>query len=83
MYYVYVLKDKLSSNYYIGYTSDLKRRLKEHQEKRNQSTKFGGYDLVYYEAYLSKNYAMKREKVLKHHGRVKKFLIDRIEESLK
>jgi len=32
MYYVYVLKQKDSVHYYVGYTSNLIRRLKQHQE---------------------------------------------------
>ena len=31
MYYVYVLCDEKSDKKYIGYTSDLKRRLSEHR----------------------------------------------------
>jgi predicted GIY-YIG superfamily endonuclease len=45
MYYVYVLKNNRTSRLYIGYTSNLKRRLNEHQKEKDVR-------LVYYEAYL-------------------------------
>ena len=79
---MYVLKERDSGKYYIGYTSDLRKRINEHKNKLVQSTKYGHYSLVYYEAYVGRSYAMKRERVLKHHGSVKNYLIKRIEESL-
>ena len=30
MYYVYILQSRRDNGYYIGYTADLKQRLKEH-----------------------------------------------------
>lgn len=65
MYYVYVLQDTDSSKLYIGYSSDLKARIKTHQQKRVKSTKSGNYTLIYYEAYLNKLDALGREKFLK------------------
>ena len=52
MYYVYVLKS-LAGRVYIGYTTDLTRRMKEHQGKRSAYTKNDEWHLVYYEAYLN------------------------------
>jgi len=47
---------------YIGYTNDLKRRLKEYNNKMSRSTKGRApFKLVYYEAYLTKKDAEKRE----------------------
>lgn len=66
MYFVYVLKSLKDSNYYIGYTSDLKRRLKEHREGISKSTAHRGpFELVYYEASRNIKDAMHREKYLK------------------
>ena len=31
MYYVYLLQEERSSKHYIGYTKDLKQRLRQHQ----------------------------------------------------
>lgn len=52
MYFVYFIKDRYKNTTYIGYTNDLKRRLKEHESKDP--------DLIYYEAYKSKKDAMDR-----------------------
>jgi putative endonuclease len=62
MYYVYVLKDKRTSQLYIGYTENLKRRLSEH--KKNDAC----IDLIYYEAYIYKEQARLRERKLKLYG---------------
>jgi len=53
MYYVYVLK--INKGFYIGYTENLQRRLKEHCRK-------GEIKLVYYESYQYKKLAITREK---------------------
>lgn len=82
MYYVYILKDKISNKLYIGYTSDLRRRLKEHKEKQTFTTKKGSYDLVYYEAYTSKVDAISRERGIKDSGSVYMALKKRIKYSL-
>ncbi len=59
MYYVYLIKAKLEAGkIYIGYTTDLKRRLKEHGVKPS--------DLIYYEAYKAKEDATLREHRLKN-----------------
>jgi putative endonuclease len=39
MYYVYVLLSLKDNKFYIGYTNGLKRRLKEHNQGKNVSTK--------------------------------------------
>ena len=70
MYYVYILQDKSSRKLYIGYTNNLKRRIKEHQQKQTFTTRKGSYDLVYYESYKSKNDAVRRERGIKDRGSV-------------
>lgn len=66
MFYVYVLKSKKDKKLYIGYTSDLKRRLKEHDNGLSMSTKNRRpLELIYYEAYLSQKDALIRESKLK------------------
>lgn len=83
MYYVYFLKDPGSEWIYIGYTSDLKRRLKEHEEGKTQTTrKFSSIELVYYEAYRSSEDAKDREKKLKQYGNSLGILKKRINRSL-
>ncbi|OHA88447.1 MAG: excinuclease ABC subunit C [Candidatus Zambryskibacteria bacterium RIFCSPHIGHO2_01_FULL_43_27] len=64
MYYVYVLRSP--KQFYIGCTSDLKRRFQEHQSNKSISTKNRGpWKLIYYEASLSNKDALGREKYLK------------------
>ena len=65
MFYVYVLE---SENYtrYIGFTSDLKRRLVEHNTGKNRSTKhYDTWKVIYYEAHTNKEDAMRRERYFK------------------
>ncbi len=66
MYYVYVLLSSKDKKFYIGFTNDLKRRLKEHNSGKNISTKpRSPLELLYYEAHLSKADAMRRERYFK------------------
>ncbi len=84
MYYVYVIQSKDErKDLNVGYSSDLKRRIQEHNSEMNHGyTKNRQWKLVYYEAYLSKTDAMQREKALKENGRVKYQLKQRILSSL-
>jgi len=74
MFYVYVLKINNGEDVYIGYTSDLKRRLSEHKNKRPK--------LVYYEAYKDKRDACVRELQLKKRGQSVRWLKQRAKYSL-
>jgi putative endonuclease len=83
MFYVYVLKLKKGS-LYIGYTNNLERRLKEHEDgESNYTSSRRPVKLVYYEAYFSEKDAMVRETRLKQFKRGHKVLIDRIVNSIK
>ena len=62
MFYVYLLKKPKFNYIYIGFTNDLRRRIKQHT--RNKP----GYKLVYYEAYLSEKDARRREQHFKKYG---------------
>lgn len=69
MFYVYVLKSCVDESMYVGYSNDLKRRLVEHNEHKNRSTKDKApFQLVYYEAYRSQADAKSRERNLKRHS---------------
>ena len=66
MYYVYVLISKKDRKLYIGYTDDLKRRIKLHNDGKVESTRFRiPFELVYCEASKNKSDAVRREKYLK------------------
>lgn len=65
-YYIYVLQSVKDSNLYVGLTSDLRKRLMEHNRGLNFSTKpYIPWELIHYEAYLDKEDAKRREKYLK------------------
>ena len=67
MFYVYILKSlSHEDELYIGYTADLKRRVVEHNQKQNFSTKrYAPWKLIYYEACLNEIDAKRREKYFK------------------
>ena len=79
MFYVYVLKGE-DGKHYVGYSSDLKVRVKQHQRGQNTSTKYQRWELIYYEAYKTELKARERERKLKHHGQVYQSLIRRLSE---
>ena len=80
MYYVYLIMNE-SRDKYIGYTSDLKRRVKQHKEGQSKytSSKDRNWKLVYYEAYPTKDLAIKRESILKRNGSMRRHLYKRLE----
>mgnify|MGYP001603299370 FL=1 len=66
MYYVYILKSQRHGKLYKGSTSDMKRRLNEHNGGKVISTKSGTpWQLIYYEAFLHKTDALREEIFLK------------------
>ena len=65
-FYVYVLQSEKDNSLYIGFSSDLRKRLKEHNRGLNFSTKsHRPWNLIHYEAYLSQSDAKRRESYLK------------------
>jgi len=76
MYYVYLLQSPGADDIYIGFTPDLRRRMREHGSQHRDLT------LVYYEAYASEKDARLRERRLKHHGSGKVELKKRLQLSL-
>jgi putative endonuclease len=83
MFYVYILKSLKDDNIYIGYSSDLRKRMVAHNQGKSFSTSFRlPLKLVYYEAFLSEKDAREREKKLKHYGRTIRHLKERIKNSL-
>ncbi len=66
--FVYILTNKYRTTFYIGVTSDLKKRLLEHQNKIASvfTKKYNLTDLIYFEEFTSINQAIAREKQLKN-----------------
>jgi len=75
VFYVYLLQSKLyKKETYVGSTNDLLRRLKEHNEGKEKSTKrYKPWSLVSYEAYQVEKDAWIREQKLKQHGNAMKY----------
>jgi putative endonuclease len=66
MFYVYVLQSAVDAGLYIGFTTDLRQRLKQHQAGDSRSTAHRGpWILIYYEAYCMRQDAEGRERFLK------------------
>lgn len=82
MFYTYVIKSIKDRRWYTGYSGDLRKRFKEHNEGKNFSTKNRGpFEIIYYEACISEEDAQAREKFLKS-GPGKKFLKNRLKRFL-
>jgi len=83
MHYLYVLKSKQDGELYVGSTTDLRRRLIEHNKGLVAFTKARRpLVLVYYEAYASLEDARLRESRLKQRGQARVQLMYRINKSL-
>jgi putative endonuclease len=66
MFYTYILKNSQTNRYYIGYSPDLKNRLKKHKSGQVLSTKSNlNYDLEWYCAFKTREQALAFEKYLK------------------
>lgn len=80
MWTMYVIQNDYSNELYFGFTSNLKRRLEQHNARENISTrrKQGIWILIYAEAYRSQTDAYNREQRLKHHGSAKHELMKRL-----
>ncbi|OGW78731.1 MAG: hypothetical protein A3I73_02845 [Omnitrophica bacterium RIFCSPLOWO2_02_FULL_45_16] len=66
MYYTYVLLSLRDKEFYIGYTNDVSKRFKDHAYGKTPSTiARRPFELIYYEAHLSKKDALRRESYFK------------------
>ncbi len=66
MYYTYILFNNLTKRYYIGYTPDLKNRIKKHQLGKVKSTKSNlNYKLEWYCVFKTRTQALNFEQYLK------------------
>ena len=74
MHYVYVIRSMRDDGFYIGYTSNLRTRLRQHSEGNSFATSYRGpWKLIYYEAYRDQADALGRERYLKS-GAGRRFL---------
>ena len=77
-YYMYVLRSQADNKFYTGYTKNLRLRCEQHNKGKVKSTKQRRpLELIYFEACLNRDDALKREKYLKtHYGKM--FLQNRL-----
>ena len=74
MFYIYAIKSTTHNRIYVGLTSNLKTRIREHNAGKTKSTKFyKPWILLYHETVESRTNARNREKYLKS-GYGKEFL---------
>ncbi len=65
-FYTYILQSKKDNRYYIGSTSDIDRRLKEHNSGKTKSLCYRRpLELNYFEEFESRELAEAREKQIK------------------
>lgn len=80
MYWVYVLESQKDKKRYIGFTKNLRERLKSHQEGKVFSSRGRlPFKLIYVEGCLSRKDATRREKYLKTTGG-RRFLAKRLKD---
>lgn len=66
MYYVYILYSSKSQNFYYGYTTDLKKRIEEHNNGFSISTKpYIPWKLVWYCCFSEQKIAKDFERYIK------------------
>lgn len=66
MYYVYIIFSQKLKSFYIGYTENLKDRVKRHNTNRSEFTSKGTpWILAHYQAFAEKEDAQREEKFLK------------------
>lgn len=86
-FFVYIVRCERDNSFYTGYTSNLERRISQHNKgigsKYTQS--HGPVELLYYETFRTRRTAMQREQEIKRFSRKKKFNLikNKVEEEVK
>ena len=74
LYYVYLIVSKVKNRTisYVGYTNNIKKRIKLHNESKGAKfTRGKKWKLIYYKKYKSKVKAMKEEYILKKNKKLR------------
>ncbi|NMC36188.1 GIY-YIG nuclease family protein [Candidatus Beckwithbacteria bacterium] len=79
MFYVYFVISSIDNSVYVGFTHDLITRIKQHNQGKTKSLKSKiPIKLIYYEAYLTKTLARKREIYIKKNQKAKEEVLKRL-----
>ena len=82
MHHIYVLRSIADDGFYIGYSANLTKRLRQHSQGDSFATSYRSpWKLIYYEAYLEQADALGRERYLKS-GAGRRFLKSQLKEYL-
>ena len=74
MFFVYAISSRVRPYIYVGLTADVERRLREHNNGENRSTKaYVPFELIFKEEHATRDNARAREKYFKS-GVGKEFL---------
>ena len=76
-YFVYLLLTKTNNKYisYVGYTNNLKNRLKKHNSSKGAKfTRGRSWNLIYFKKYNSKKEALQEESKLKKNYKKRKII---------
>ncbi|MBU3927128.1 MAG: GIY-YIG nuclease family protein [Bacteroidetes bacterium] len=66
MYYIYAIVSEVDQRIYVGFTTDVERRLKEHNSGKTTSTKgYRPWNILVVEEVTNREEARRREKYLK------------------
>ena len=94
MWHLYLIQNNKTLERYIGITTDIERRIGEHNQGLNKSTRrvnglaqhqrdgAGEWILIYAESYRSKDDVVIRERKMKMYGKSKQELLKRCINSL-
>ena len=78
-YYVYMIKsiNRIKSKTYVGFTNDLKNRLKKHNTNKGaKSTKGHNWIIIYRKKFIKKNDALSFEYKLKKDRKKRKLILN-------
>jgi putative endonuclease len=77
-YFVYILESEIDGRLYKGQTSDIDKRIKEHNSGKTKSTRgYMPWKLVYFERFETREEAVLREKYFKT-GSGREFLKEKL-----
>ena len=83
MHYVYLIRSVKHDVNYVGFTSNIPMRLKQHNAGDSEFTKkYLPWKLIYFEGYRSETDAKNRERSLKRHAQGLRRIKERLRDSL-